>query len=153
MNNIKIVNYEDKYKDAFRDLSYEWLEKYASVEPEDEKILNNPREVILDKGGYIFLAQDGDDCVGTVALIKVDDNTFELAKLAVTERYKGQGIGNLLMDKCMEIAEIEKIKQMILYTGTFLIPAVNLDKKYGFKEVVLEDNKYIESDLKMERYF
>jgi hypothetical protein len=58
MNSVQILNFEDKYKKDLKRLSYEWLEKYVSVEPEDEKILNNPREVIVDKGGYIFFLQN-----------------------------------------------------------------------------------------------
>ena len=45
VHKIKIVEYEERYRDDFKRLSYEWLEKYVSVEPEDEKILNNPKEI------------------------------------------------------------------------------------------------------------
>lgn len=101
---IDIVSYEDQYLEDFKNLSYEWLEKYVSVEPEDERILNNPREVILNRGGHIYFAQDGNKLVGTVALIRLDSKLFELAKLAVTEDYKGQGIGDLLMEVAIDKA-------------------------------------------------
>jgi len=153
MENLYIVDYDDEYKDEFQKLSLEWLIKYASVEPEDERILENPRKAILDDGGHIFFAKYNNEIVGTVALIKIDENTYELAKLAVTERYKGLGIGNELMNKCMEQAEKDLITKMILYTADFLIPAVALYKKYGFTPVPSKDNKYIESNLIMEKYF
>jgi len=147
---IKIVEYEEKYHDNLKKLSYEWLEKYVSVEPEDEKILNNPKEVILDKGGFIFFAKYDEVVVGTVSLIRVDENTFELAKLAVTEKYQGLNIGRLLMEKCLYVSKEKNARNLILYTNHKLTSAIALYKKFEFKETPLVNNKYIESDLKME---
>lgn len=147
---IKIVEYEEKYHSDLKRLSYEWLEKYVSVEPEDEKILNNPKEVILDKGGFIFFAKYNEEVVGTVSLIKVDENVFELAKLAVTEKYQGLKIGKMLMEKSLYVAKQNNAKKVILFTNHILISAIELYRKFGFKEVPIVKNKYIESDLKME---
>lgn len=149
MAEIKIIEYEEKYHNDFKKLSYEWLEKYVSVEPEDEKILNNPKEVILDKGGFIFFAKYDTQIVGTVSLIRVDENTFELAKLAVTEKYQELNIGKLLMEKCLCVSKKENAKTIILYTNHILASALALYKKFGFEEIPLVNNKYIESDLKM----
>lgn len=147
---VEIVEYDDKYHEDLKRLSYEWLEKYVSVEPEDERILNNPREVVLDKGGFIFFAKYGEEIVGTVSLIKVDESTFELAKLAVTEKYQGLRIGKLLMGKCLVIAKEKGAIKIILYTNHVLASAIELYKKFDFQEIPLINNKYIESDLKME---
>lgn len=149
-NHIIIVEYEEKYHKDLKRLSYEWLEKYVSVEPEDEKILNNPKEVILDKGGFIFFAKYNKEIVGTVSLIKVDLNTFELAKLAVTEKYQGLKIGKMLMEKCLYVAKQNNSNKIILYTNHILTSAIELYKKVGFKEIPLVNNKYMESDIKME---
>lgn len=150
MKEIKIVEYEEKYHDDLKRLSYEWLEKYVSVEPEDEKILNNPKEVVLDKGGFIFFAKYGEEVVGTVSLIRVDENTFELAKLAVTEKYQGLKIGKMVMEKCLDVAKQKNAKKIILFTNHILTSAIALYQKFDFKEIPLMNNKYIESDLKME---
>lgn len=150
MKNIKIVEYEERYHDDLKRLSYEWLEKYVSVEPEDEKILNNPKEVVLDKGGFIFFVEYGEEIVGTVSLIRVDETTFELAKLGVTEKYQGLKIGNMLMEKCLYVAKQKKAKRIILFTNHILTSAIAVYKKFDFKEIPLVNNKYIESDIKME---
>lgn len=150
MQEIRIIEWEYKYNKNFVSLSIEWLEKYVSVEPLDLEILNHPHAAILDKGGNIFFAKYKDRAVGTVAMIKVDADTFELAKLAVTEEFKGQKIGNKLMEKCIQFAKENDAKSTILYTNHKLISAIGLYKKYGFKEVDLKHNKYLESDIKME---
>lgn len=150
---IKIIEWEDKYAEQFKRLSLEWLEKYVSVEPADLEIINNPHRSILDNGGMIFFALCDGLIVGTVAMIRQNDGSFELAKLAVTEGYKGLKIGNLLMEKSLEFASQGKAITVFLYTNRKLLPAINLYEKFGFKEVPVAQNKYIEADMKMELKF
>ncbi|WZL72453.1 GNAT family N-acetyltransferase [Clostridiaceae bacterium 35-E11] len=150
MKSIEIISFEDRYHEDFKTLSYEWLKKYGLLEPEDERILNNPKEVILNQGGHIFFAKYGEEVVGTVSLIKVDENTFEIAKFAVTETYQGLSIGKKLLEKCLQIAGDEKIQKIILYSNHALTSALALYKKFNFKEIPLDSRKYMESDLKME---
>lgn len=149
MDEIKIVEWENQYSQDFISLSVEWLEKYVSVEPGDLEIINHPHEAVLNNVGNIFFAKYGDRVIGTAAMIKYDADTFELAKLAVTEDFKGMKIGNQLMERCLLFAKEQSAKKIILYTNHKLIPAIRLYNKYGFKEVALEHNKYLESDIKM----
>ena len=149
MDEVKIIEWEDKYSQDFISLSVEWLEKYVFVEPGDLEIINHPHEAVLNNGGNIFFAKYGDRVIGTVAMIKYDDDTFELAKLAVTEAFKGMKIGNQFMERCLLFAKEKSAKKIILYTNHKLTPAIGLYNKYGFKEVALENNKYLESDIKM----
>jgi ribosomal protein S18 acetylase RimI-like enzyme len=146
----QIEEFEDQYREPFKELSLEWLQKYASVEPEDEKLLKNPRKEIIEKGGHIFFGLIDGQLAGTVALMKESDATYELAKLAVTPKFQGLKLGNALMQHCLQFARSKNAKKIILYTSNRLIPAVSLYKKYNFKEVPFIHNKYIESDLKME---
>lgn len=149
MEAVRIVPWGDQYHQKFIDLSVEWLEKYVSVEPADLEILNHPHETILDGGGEIFFALGDEDVVGTVAMIRVDADTFELAKLAVTPKCGGHKIGSLLMERCISFAREHRAKKIILYTNHKLIPAIGLYKKMGFTEIDLSNNKYMESDMKM----
>lgn len=150
MDKVQIIEWKDKYGNDYISLSVEWLEKYVSVEPADLEILHNPHKAVLDNGGNIFFAKCGERIVGTVSMIKCSDAAFELAKLAVTEEYKGRKIGNLLMESALQFAKDKGAQKIILYTNHKLIPAIRLYEKYGFCEVPLENNKYLESDIKME---
>ncbi|WP_201778506.1 GNAT family N-acetyltransferase [Lysinibacillus xylanilyticus] len=54
------------------------------------------------------------------------------------------------MDKCIEVAKLEGANKIILYTNHKLTAAIELYKKFGFSFVSLNDDKYLEADLKME---
>ncbi|TDY05299.1 UNVERIFIED_CONTAM: hypothetical protein BJ099_1074 [Lysinibacillus xylanilyticus] len=81
MAEVLIVPYDSEYKEDLKRLSYEWLEKYVSVEPEDERIINNPEEVVLNCGGFIFFAKYKNEIVGTVSLIKLDGQMYRGSKV------------------------------------------------------------------------
>jgi hypothetical protein len=92
MNNIGepiIEVYNKNYKEYFKILNLEWLELYFKVEPIDMDLLSNP-DKIIDEGGEIFFAKLDNIIVGTCALLKIDENTFELAKMAVTKKAQGE---------------------------------------------------------------
>ncbi len=148
---FKIIKWEDRFAKAYIDLSIEWLEKYVSVEPGDLEIIEHPYEAVLNNGGMIWFALLDNTPIGTVTMIKSNDS-YEVAKLAVTEKYKKLGIGKRLMKVAIEFARENSTKKIYLFTNHNLIPAINLYKKCGFVQIPLIDNKYIESDMKMELY-
>lgn len=150
---IEIIEYSDANKSFLKTLNYEWLIKYFSIEPMDDIVLSNPKIEIIDKGGKIFYAKFNDNIVGTVALIKIDESTYELSKMAVTELSQGQGIGSELIKHCINIAEQSGIKKIILYTNTILQPAIALYRKHGFIEVPFDASSYKRAKIKMEITF
>ena len=153
MADIKIVPYADQYKADIKKLNYEWLQKYFVVEPVDVEQLSDPKSHIIDKGGYIYFAQYNDEIVGTSSLLKVDVGHYELAKMAVTEKYKGLGIGKILIEHCINEAKLLNAQKLSLYSNTKLTPAIHLYEKYGFIEVPLPtDIHYERADIMMEKY-
>jgi putative acetyltransferase len=79
---------------AFRRLNVEWLERFFVVEPDDHLVLNEPSREIIRPGGKILLAEISAEIVGCCALIAqpADPASWEIAKLAVTAGFQGQGI-------------------------------------------------------------
>ncbi|MCI4443341.1 MAG: GNAT family N-acetyltransferase [Lentimicrobium sp.] len=150
-NTVIIIPFSPDLKEEIKTLNLEWLQKYFRVEAKDEITLSNPQSEIIDKGGMIFYAQYNGKIVGTVSLIKIDETTFELSKMAVMDGVQGLGIGNKLMEHCIETAKQKGIKKLLLYSNRKLLPALYLYKKFGFEEVPLEDGAYERADIKMER--
>ena len=150
-NKIEIINFSEDQKEAIQTLNYEWLEKYFRVEKNDVISLSNPKEEIIDKGGFIFYAKLNDEIVGTASLLKKDETTFELGKMAVSGKAQGHKIGTLLLEHCLSFAKQKQIKTLILYSNTKLESALHLYRKYGFSEVELEQGLYERADIKMEK--
>ena len=153
MADIKIVPYADQYKADIKTLNYEWLQRYFVVEPVDIEQLSDPKSHIIDKGGHIYFAQYNDEIVGTSSLLKVDVGHYELAKMAVTEKYKGLGIGKILIEHCINEAKLLNAQKLSLYSNTTLTAAIHLYKIYGFVEVPLPTAIHYErADIMMEKY-
>ena len=148
---IKIINYKEELKDHIRILNYEWLQKYFTVEPNDVVSLADPQKEIIEKGGCIFYASYNEEIVGVVALLKIEDDTYELAKMAVAEKYQGLKVGKILMEHCIEFSKINGIKKLVLYSNRSLGPAIHIYEKYGFYEIPLEPGHYERANIKMEK--
>lgn len=128
---MQIVRYEPVYRKSFADLNIEWLSKYFTVEKADERLLSNP-ESILAGGGEIFFALCDKEVVGTAALICQASEHYELAKMAVTAKYQGTGIGKKLLNACINEARRRAAKILTLETVSVLKGAVHLYTKAGF---------------------
>jgi len=148
---MTIIPFEAKYANDFAALNIAWLETYFVVEPHDADLLERCKETIIDKGGYIFFGLIKEQVVGTFALVKIDNSTYELGKMAIASDYQGQQLGQQLLRYCVAFAKDQAWDQLILYSSTLLQNALHIYRKYGFKEVPLEkESPYLRSDIKME---
>jgi len=148
----EIINYSDEYADDFKQLNLEWLNKYNLAESHDLKIINDPKRTILDNGGCIFLAREGDNVIGTAGLANDGNLVFELVKMSVAPAFQGRGIGKILLEKCLDKARELKAKKIFLYSNSQLTTAIALYKKYGFAHVDASNSPLVTADVKMELY-
>ncbi|TCK69188.1 acetyltransferase (GNAT) family protein [Winogradskyella wandonensis] len=148
---IEIINYHPKYAKFFYDYNIEWLQTFFYVEPYDEEVLSKPEKYIINKGGHIFFAKQGETVYGTVALMPTNEKgIFELTKMAVLKNARGKKIGQRLLQHCIDFAKTQGLEALMLYSNTKLENAIYLYRKYGFKELELEkDNPYERANIKM----
>ena len=150
---ISIIEYEPKYQQHFESLNRVWIEKYFHMEQRDEYILTNPDEAILKKGGKVLLALYDGVVAGVVALIKIDNETYEFSKMGVREDYQRKGIAERLSHAAFEKIKALNGKKLVLFSNTILQPAIRLYRKLGFIEVPLDEfSEYRRSSIKMELY-
>jgi DNA-binding MarR family transcriptional regulator/GNAT superfamily N-acetyltransferase len=150
---VEIVDYTPEFQQAFRNLNEEWITKYFRMEDSDYKALDHPQEYILDKGGYIYIALYKGQPVGACALIAMDDGGFELAKMAVSPKAQGLGIGYLIGMACIEKARSLGAPRVYLESNTTLKTAINLYHKLGFRKVAGPPSPYERSNIQMELRF
>ncbi|MET3027625.1 GNAT family N-acetyltransferase [Flavobacterium sp. UW10123] len=148
---VEIATYSPKYQKSFKDLNIEWISNYFEVEPNDVKALDHAEEYIINKGGEIFSAILNDDVLGVCALIKSDgkEYDYELAKMAVSPKAQGKGIGNLLAESAIKWAVDKGASRIYLESNTKLKPAIKLYEKLGFKEITGISSSYDRVDIQM----
>lgn len=148
---VEVVDFRDELAIDFASLNYQWIESEFSVEQHDREILDDPRKWVIEPGGQIFFALVDGTAAGTVALIPSADGVFELTKMAVSPEFRGQGIGDRLMEKCVKFAAETGAKSIWLESHTKLAPALSLYRKYGFVETPPDPNSlYQRADIRME---
>lgn len=148
---MEIISFDPKYAEDFKNLNLEWLEKYFWVEPHDEEVLGNPAKYIIGPGGNIFFVRENNRTIGTVALMKIEDGIFELTKMAVVPAAQGKAIGQKLMQHTLDFVRSKGWSKLIIYSNRKLENAIHIYKKYGFKEIPIEQNNpYARGDIKLE---
>ena len=151
IRSVEIAEFEDRYVSDFARLNYEWISKYYTVEEHDHDQLDNPRQYIIEKGGQIFFALTEGVVAGTVALIRVNYDVLELAKMAVSPEFQGYKIGEKLMEACVEYARRADAKCIFLESNTKQFAAINLYRKFGFVETPLDPNsQFVRANIRME---
>jgi len=152
-NNIEIIDYDEKYQADFKRLNLDYLDKYNLTESHDMIILDNPGEIVIGSGGFLWLAKAGEEIVGTVGILNEGHGIFELIKMCVAESWRGRGISKLLMETCLQKVKELRGEKLILFSNHQLQTALKLYEKYGFKYVEVKDSPFETADVKMELEF
>jgi N-acetylglutamate synthase-like GNAT family acetyltransferase len=132
---VHILTYQPQYAADFKRLNVEWIEQYFVLEAADLKMLDHPEEYVLQRGGQILLAEYRGQIVGACALLRMDADTLELAKMAVSPAAQGLGIGQCLAQAALDSARGMGARRVYLESNTGLTAAIRLYYKLGFREV------------------
>jgi diamine N-acetyltransferase len=91
---------------------------------------------------YLHIAEVDSAAVGYIVckIIEREENPFTVAfkilevdQVSVNESHRGQGIGQILMDKATELAKEHKIKNIVLGVRAFNEGAIRFYKRLGFE--------------------
>lgn len=148
---IRIVPFRPDLAPAFAALNREWIERLFTIEPADLKTLNDPVGHIIETGGEIFFALDGETAVGTVAAVREGTGRYELAKMAVAPTHQGRGIGRLLGEAMIDWARTQGAASVFLLTNSRLDGAIRLYERLGLRHRPLPGHtEYARADVYME---
>ncbi|MFE4572652.1 GNAT family N-acetyltransferase [Paenibacillus chitinolyticus] len=138
---------------AFKTLNEEWIARIFTIEEADRIILDNPVENIMNRGGDVLIARDGDSIVGCVALVPTGAGVFELSKMSVTPELRGRGYGRKIIHAAINHARGLGATSLFLGSSTKLPNAVHLYESVGFKHVPVEQigpMPYVRADVFMD---
>jgi putative acetyltransferase len=146
---LTILDYQPAHHAAFRALNHEWISRYFTLEAHDHEMLDDPQGYILAPGGHILMASYQGELVGTCSLIKEGEGVYELAKMAVSPRAQGLGIGWALGQATLAKARALGAHRVELLSNSKLTPALTLYEKLGFHHVPVPPSPYQRTDVKM----
>lgn len=149
-NTVEIIGYEPAYAQYFEMYNREWIEPLYTLEELDLQLLRDPAQSILKPGGEIFFARHNGVIIGTAAMKKNDDKSYELSKMGVTEKARGLGAGKALCVAVINRARALGAEKVLLYSNTLQSVAIKLYRKLGFLEIPVEAGVYERANIKME---
>lgn len=150
---ITIRPYTSTDAPAFHDLNMQWLTAFFAVEAKDEATFSDPEAYILAPGGTIFMADWDGKTVGCVALLRMVDGAYEVAKMAVAPDAQGQGIGRRLLTAAAQWARERGALRLYLESNSRLAPALRLYEAVGFRHLAEKErpvSPYARADVFME---
>jgi GNAT superfamily N-acetyltransferase len=132
---IKIVEYDDKYKSQVIDLVGACLvdQNVRSAEclPVDDEDLQEIPKLYSGRARF-WVALDGDRVVGTVGIRVMDDTLAKLRRMFVQKEYRGTGIAQRLLDTALQFAKKTGYTKITLNTHINMKRAHNFYKKNNF---------------------
>jgi putative acetyltransferase len=158
MEPTEVIPYQESLREHFAQLNLQWIQQYFQVEEADRLVFADPHGAFVASGGEVFFALHGGQVLGTCALRKESEGTYELCKMAVAPEARGLGLGDALMRAVVRFAQEKGARRVYLVSNTKLAPALGLYRKHGFVtvregEAVSLEAGYARADIEMERRF
>jgi DNA-binding MarR family transcriptional regulator len=149
-----IREYSDDLAQDFYEINAEWIRAMFRLEQTDREVLENPRERIVEPGGAIlFVEAPGLGIVGTCALQKTGEGSFELTKMGVRASARGLKAGEFLLAAIIDRAKAMRAENLYLLTNRRCEAAIHLYEKLGFEhdaEIMAKyGSRYERSDVAM----
>lgn len=139
---MKIVPYDEKYKEDFIEMNKHWISEMFVIEDEDLAVLNNI-ESALEAGGQIFFAIDDEENVLACCMIApLPNGEWEIEKFCARGMYTGTGAGTACLKACMNYAREKCVEKIVIVTNTKCEQAIHLYRKFGFIEVPVDKKKF-----------
>lgn len=149
---MEIIEYQEKYKEAFVELNIAWIARYFTPEQADYDVLDHVDE-LLEKGSMIYFAVEDGEVLATCMAMPLGDDVWEICKLAATGQYTGKGAGSAVFKASMDYAVKNGAKKLTLISNRRLKPALHIYEKFGFHEVELNKAywRFERADIELER--
>ena len=147
-----------EYKEEVRELFVEYTDMLVAGDPRFEEYLGIQNfdaelEHLENKYGLphgrLYLLYVNDELAGCVGLRKLDEEKCELKRLYVRPRFRGEGYGQLLLERIMGDAKRIGYKYMYLDTLPFLRKAIGMYRRRGFVEIERYNDSPIDDTIFM----
>lgn len=118
-------------------LNIQQQEYNIPITKEDQPDLLTIDSFYQQENGNFWVACDGDQVVGTIALLDIGNQQVALRKMFVQAEYRGKvwNTATLLLQKSISWAQQQQVTQIYLGTTLQFIAAHRFYEKHGFQEI------------------
>ena len=134
MEKIKIEMMSLNDLETIKDILQTEFDEFWTYEILQQELLSNNSKYIV--------AKSLDNIIVGFAGIKIILDTAELMNIVTKKSFRENGIGKLMLEYLINMCKKEKIKTLNLEVNSQNTIAINLYKKYNFKEVGLRKKYY-----------
>ncbi|MDE6188763.1 MAG: helix-turn-helix domain-containing GNAT family N-acetyltransferase, partial [Clostridia bacterium] len=147
---FEVIPFEEKYRQTFIDFNTDWITSYfGKIEKHDiEEFENIDKD--LERGGMIFFAVKDGIALATCMAKPLDGYTWEICKLGSNKRYSHKGAGSAVFEASMNWALDKGAERLFILSNSVLKPALHIYRKFGFKEIKLDNYQYERGDIAFE---
>ncbi len=124
------------------------FQEYLELQQYEEEILHLKTKYGMPYGRLYIALYDG-ALAGCIGLRKIDEQNCEMKRLYVRPQFRGNRIGDYLIQKIITDARKIGYSSMLLDTLPFLQSAIRLYRKYGFYETESYNNSPMHTSIYM----
>ncbi|MDE7070809.1 MAG: helix-turn-helix domain-containing GNAT family N-acetyltransferase [Clostridia bacterium] len=147
---FKVIPFEEQYRESFIEFNKDWIITYfGKIERQDIEEFENIDKDIKN-GGMIFFAVRNKKALATCMAKPLDDSTWEICKLGSNKNLPHKGAGSAVFEACMNWALENGAKRLFILSNSMLKPALHIYRKFGFKEIKLDNYGYERGDIAFE---
>ena len=147
---MKIIEFEEKYRKDFIDFNTDWIvSNFGFLEEQDKETFEKIDEE-MKAGAMIFFAVENDTALSTCMARPMEEATWEICKLGSNKELPHKGAGSAVFEAAMNWALEHGAEKLFIVSNRRLKPALHIYRKYGFKEIELENCEYIRGDIAFE---
>lgn len=148
---MQIVEYQEKYKEAFIQFNTDWItDNFGELEEEDLDTFHHVEESLKNQAMIYFAVEDEQVLATCMAKPLGTEGTWEICKLGSNKHLPHTGAGSAVFKASMDWAIRHGANRLFLLSNRKLKAALHIYEKFGFHEVKLEDYEYVRGDVAFE---
>lgn len=141
-SSLSIRNYTDSDQEQVVQLilHIQQQEYNIPITKEDQPDLLSIQSFYQQGNGNFWVACDGDQIVGTIALLDIGNQQVALRKMFVNANYRGKvwNTAPLLLEQAISWSQQQQVTQIYLGTTLQFIAAHRFYEKHGFEEIEIK---------------
>ena len=148
------------HEEAVKELFAEYMRMLIENEPDFAQylVLQNYDAELADldqkyglPDGRLYIALDGEEAAGCIGLRRLDGENCELKRLYVRPAYRGCGLAKAFVERILADAGAIGYRAIYLDTLPMLTKAIDIYKRYGFREIGRYNDSPIDTTIFMKR--